>query len=456
MSIKMREKMSKERPFGAVLLVILQVLGALGFLGLGGFLLGGTGLFASLQGIPGLEFLAGMTGLFLYVGAFLLSLGIISLIIAWGLWTGQGWAWILSLVLTIISIILSIPAAIGGVGIVGIIIDMIILYCITRSDVMEFLRPRIWLQEFRVRMQPQIREIKFTLGKVKGNPLSIIGLSLILFFVALALLAPFIARPGDPTQGGDPFLIPHEGYEYYPKPPNSKHLFGTMSGQYDIFYGCIWGTITSFRIGLVTVGISLIIGLSLGVFAGYFGGITDEILMRFTDIIFAFPTLILAMALIVVLVPMGINRLDAIVISIVVIGWPGYARVIRGEVLRVKNEDYIEAAKSIGCSDLRVIIKHILPNAIYPIVIMATLDIGTIVILAAALSFLGLGAPWGYADWGWMISQARNFIYSNPTNPYVYWYAFIIPGVFISLFVLGWNLLGDAFRDILDPTVRRR
>jgi peptide/nickel transport system permease protein len=162
------------------------------------------------------------------------------------------------------------------------------------------------------------------------------------------------------------------------------------------------------------------------------------------------------MALIVVLVPMGINRLDAVILSIVIIGWPGYARLIRSEVLRVKNEDYIEAAKSIGCSDIRVITKHIIPNSIYPIIIMASLDIGSIVILAAALSFLGLGAPAGFADWGWMISVARNFIYSSPINPYQYWYVFIIPGIFISLFVLGWNLLGDAFRDILDPTLRRK
>lgn len=305
-------------------------------------------------------------------------------------------------------------------------------------------------------MQPTIKEVKFTLKRVKGSPLSIIGLSIIIFFVTIAIIAPILAPPGHPTQGGDPYIIPHDGYAYYPKPPSPEHPFGTMTGQYDIYYGCIWGTRTAFRVAFIAVVANLIIGLVIGVISAYYGGIIDEIIMRFTDIILAFPGLILAMALIVVLVPMGISRLDAVILSIVIIGWPGYARLIRSEVLRVKNEDYIEAAKSIGCSDIRVITRHIIPNSIYPVIIMASLDIGSIVILAAALSFLGLGAPAGFADWGWMISVARNFIYSSPINPYQYWYVFIIPGIFISLFVLGWNLLGDAFRDILDPTLRRK
>jgi len=178
--------------------------------------------------------------------------------------------------------------------------------------------------------------------------------------------------------------------------------------------------------------------------------------MRFTDIIIAFPSLILCMALIVILVPLGVARLDAVMLAFVMVGWPSYARIIRGEVLRIKSEDYVEAAKSIGCSDFRIITKHILPNSVYPLVIMASLDIGTIVLSVAALTFLGLGAPEGWADWGQLIAYSRNFIYGKPTDPYCYWYTFVIPGLFISLFTLGWNLLGDAFRDILDPTIRRK
>jgi peptide/nickel transport system permease protein len=125
-------------------------------------------------------------------------------------------------------------------------------------------------------------------------------------------------------------------------------------------------------------------------------------------------------------------------------------------MLRVKTEDYVEAAKAVGCSDLRVMVRHILPNAIYPLMIAASLDIGAIVLSAAALSFLGIGADPGFADWGQIISRSRDWIYATPQAPLLYWYTFIIPGIFIFTFVLGWNLLGDALRDVLDPMLRRR
>jgi len=141
---------------------------------------------------------------------------------------------------------------------------------------------------------------------------------------------------------------------------------------------------------------------------------------------------------------------------LILVGWPSYARLMRGEVLRVKSQDFVEAAKAVGCSDFRVIFRHIVPNAIYPMLVMASLDIGTTVLSAAALSFLGLGAPVGYADWGQLISLSRNWIIGTPGQPLKYWHTFIIPGLFIFTFVLGWNLLGDALRDVLDPMMRRR
>jgi peptide/nickel transport system permease protein len=156
------------------------------------------------------------------------------------------------------------------------------------------------------------------------------------------------------------------------------------------------------------------------------------------------------------MIGLGLGPLDKVLVALALVGWPSYTRIIRGEILRVKQEDYVEAAKAVGCSDLRIITRHILPSSIYPVVIMASLDIGAVVLTAAALSFLGIGAPVGYADWGQMISVARNWIWAGSSNPWAYWYTFVIPGLFIFFFVLGWNLLGDAFRDILDPTLRRR
>ena len=202
----------------------------------------------------------------------------------------------------------------------------------------------------------------------------------------------------------------------------------------------------------MVVAVNALLGILIGSIAGYYKGVIDEILMRITDVIFAIPGLILAMALVVAFGP----GLDSITLALILVGWPTYARLIRGEVLKVGSEDFVEAAKAIGCSDFRVIVKHVLPNSIFPLIIMASLDIGSIVIIAAALSFLGLGAPEGYADWGQLIALSRNWITGKPGDPFAYWHVYTIPGLFLFIFVMGWNLLGDAFRDILDPTIRRR
>jgi peptide/nickel transport system permease protein len=304
------------------------------------------------------------------------------------------------------------------------------------------------LAEFRAGMAPSLKESKFMLSRIRKSPLSTMGITIIMFYAAVAVLAPVLAPPVHT----DPYIIPRERFFPTPQPPSERHPFGTAEDQYDIYYGVIWGTRTAFRIGIWVVAASLAIGLALGCISGYYGSVLDELLMRFTDIIFAFPGLILAMAFVVALGP----GLDNVLLALVLVGWPSYTRLIRGEILRIKQEDYVEAAKAVGCSDLRIIIRHILPNAVYPILIVATLDIGAIVLSAAALSFLGIGAPVGYADWGQMISFSQNWIFATKANPWQYWFTFIIPGVVIFTFVLGWNLLGDAFRDILDPTLRRR
>ena len=312
---------------------------------------------------------------------------------------------------------------------------------------MFFLKKRKIVLKFEE--HPRLKEIKFSLNKIVKSPLSIIGLTLIFIYLMIALFAPVIAPP---KYEHEPFRIPHEGYSVTPKPPAPGHPFGTTTKQYDIFYGVIWGTRTAFRIGFMVVGSILIIGTVVGSISGYFGGIIDEITMRIVDIFMSLPTLILAMAIVTAL---G-RSLDNIMRSLIIVGWPIYARTIRGSILSVREEDFIEAAKALGASDFKVIFKHILPNAIYPVLILASLDIGVMVLTAAALSFLGLGAQEGYADWGQMVSLARNFIVGLQAQPLLYWYVVTIPGIFILFFVLGWNLLGDAFRDIFDPKQRRK
>lgn len=291
---------------------------------------------------------------------------------------------------------------------------------------------------------------RFMVRQLVKNPLSLAGLIIIAIFVIIAIFASLIA----PTPEGhrDAYLIPRDGYSATPQPPSEEHIFGTTEGQYDIFYGVIWGTRSAFRVALVVMAVAVLIGIALGSLAGYFGGLLDEVIMRITDIFLAFPALILAMAIVSAIGP----SLKSVMIALCVVWWPSYARLIRGDILQLREEDYVEASRGLGASSGRVIVRHVLPNAIYPCLIMASLDIGAVVLSAAALSFLGLGSPEGYADWGQMTQFARNWIVGPHNEPLKYWYAVITPGLFILFFVLGWNLLGDAFRDIFDPKLARR
>lgn len=284
--------------------------------------------------------------------------------------------------------------------------------------------------------------------RLRKNPLSLVGFSLIAVFVAMAVLAPALAPP--PPASRDPYLIPQEGFGSVPQPPRAGHPFGTTEGQYDLFYGIVWGARTAFRVSLIVIVITVIIGLALGVLSGFYGGRLDETIMRLTDVFLAFPGLVLAVTVVAVL---G-RSLDNIMIAIAVVHWPTYARLLRGDVLTVRGRDFVEAARAMGGGDLRIMIRHIIPNSIYPFLVLSSLDMGLIVITAAALSFLGLGAEVGYADWGMLINLSRNWILGAPGDPFAYWYVLAFPGLAIFMFVLGWNLLGDAFRDILDPRLR--
>lgn len=282
--------------------------------------------------------------------------------------------------------------------------------------------------------------------RLRRNPLSITGFAIIALFVLVAILAPVLAEP----TSRNPYLIPHEGFAPDPRPPREGHPLGTTGRQYDLFYGIVWGTRTAFRVALFVVAISTTVGLIMGSVSGYYGGRFDEIIMRITDVFLAFPGLVLA---VVVTAVLG-KGLDKVMIAIAIVGWPTYARLLRGDILSVKQRDYVEAARAMGAGDLRVIFRHVIPNSIYPFLVVAAFDMGVVVLTAAALSFLGLGAEFGYADWGQLINMSRSWILGVPGDPFIYWYTVVFPGIVIFLFVLGWNLLGDAFRDILDPRLR--
>lgn len=279
------------------------------------------------------------------------------------------------------------------------------------------------------------------------NKISLIGLLLVIGFGLIAVFAPWIAPPADPDE---PYMVPRAGWGFEPKPPSAEHIFGTAEGQYDIFYGIIWGTRTAFRIGFIIVGASSLIGILIGTLAGFYGGWFDEIVMRITDIFMAIPFLIAAIVLTTIL-GQGLRN---VMIALITFGWMNTARLMRSQVLAIKEEEFVMAADALGAGDVRIIFKHVILNTIFPLVIEASMRMGSMVITASTLSFLGIGAPEGYADWGQMISFARNWILGGQGNAIQYWFTVVIPGSAITLFCLSWNLIGDAFRDILDPKLQ--
>ncbi len=286
------------------------------------------------------------------------------------------------------------------------------------------------------------------LKKLFKNPLSLIGTLLLLAFVTIAVLAPVLAPPPRPAE---PYRIPRSGFKAEPKAPSNEHLFGTTEGQYDIYYAMVWGTRTSLKVGLIVTGISVMLGIAIGSLAAMSGGWLDELLMRMVDIFLAFPFIVAAMVLATLL---G-KGLDKVMIAMVTFGWMGYARLIRGDILAVREKEFVTAARAIGTSRLRILMRHILPNCMFPVLVQATMQIGSMVVWASTLSFLGVGAPEGYADWGQVISFSRNWIIASGDNPFRYWYTLVYPAGALVLFVLSWNLVGDALRDILDPRLRR-
>lgn len=281
------------------------------------------------------------------------------------------------------------------------------------------------------------------------NPVSITGTVLVVAFVVIAIFAPLIAPAPIPSE---PYQIPRQGFLAEPQPPAQGELMGTTQGQYDIFYGVVWGTRTAFKIGLIVTGLTFIIGGTIGAVSGYLGGWADEIIQRIVEIFLAFPFLLAALTLATILGAKIQNGLITGMIALVAFGWPGYARLIRGDVLAVKNLDYITAARVVGVPDWRILLRHIIPNSFYSLLVVASLDVGTNVLTFAALSFLGLGTSEGYADWGQLLSYARNWI---PTLD-AHWWIVVFPGLALLLFVLAFNLIGDAFRDALDPRMSTR
>ncbi len=270
------------------------------------------------------------------------------------------------------------------------------------------------------------------------NKLSIVGLSIIIALVLIAILAPILA-PYPEQALGEPNLKERL------QPPSWKHPFGTDHLGRDVLSRVIYGTRTSLMIGFSVVALALLIGVPLGLIAGYFGGKVDLIIMRITDIFLAFPPLLLAL---LIATTLGRGLLNAI-IALAISWWPWYTRLARGMAISVKERPYVEAAKAMGIAEWKIMLRHILPNSISPVIIQATMDMGSAILEAAALSFLGLGVQPPTPDWGLMVSEGKDYFLN-------YWWYPVFPGLAIFITVIAFNLLGDAVREVIDPRLRRR
>ena len=240
------------------------------------------------------------------------------------------------------------------------------------------------------------------------------------------------------------FSIPRLNFSEKPTPPRPLVWLGTAGG-YDVWYGLIWGTRTAFYLSFVVTVSSALLGALVGSLAGYFGGRLDDLFMRFTDIVFAFPSLVLN----IVLVTLLGRSLENIALAFVLTGWAGYARLVRAEVMRVSALEYVEGARALGARHPRILLRHVIPNALTAFVAVMMLEMGSVVLAVSGLSFLGLGTPEGYADWGQIIGFGRAWV----TAPQ-YWYVTLYPGLTVVLWGLGWSLFGEGVRSALDPRGR--
>jgi peptide/nickel transport system permease protein len=259
------------------------------------------------------------------------------------------------------------------------------------------------------------------------------GLTVIVVLVLVAIFAPALT----------PYPPNDQSFRIKLQAPSAEHLFGTDEFGRDIFSRVLVGTRVALRVGLLPVAAAMAVGVAIGLLAGYYGAVLDQVTMRLIDVLLAFPWLLLAIGIMAILGP-GIEN---VIIAVTIVYVPAFARIVRASVLSIKAKEYVEAARAIGQPDWRIMLRHVLPNAWAPIIVLATLSIGQAIIYAAGLSFIGLGTQPPAADWGVMLASGREYLRDGP------WLG-TFPGLAILITVLAFNLLGDGLRDALDPRLR--
>lgn len=287
----------------------------------------------------------------------------------------------------------------------------------------------------------RLRRLMDITRQVLANPTTAVGLVIIIALLSLSVLAPVLTEPNFP----DPYQMPRDWAARDAPPGTPGHILGTTTTGGDVFYGVLWGARTSLRLSLIVVGVTVTVGTIVGSLAGFIGGKLDELLMRAVDILLAIPELIFALAIAAVLGPSFGN----IIFALSVVFWVKYARIIRAQIIHIKQNEYVDAARITGDSGFSIYRKDVLPNSITPVIVQATLDMGGIVLTAATLSFIGL-AEAGLAEWGTLVSDGQAGISAGK------WWASTFPGLMVFLWALAFNLVGDGMRDVLDPRTEGR
>ena len=293
------------------------------------------------------------------------------------------------------------------------------------------------LKHLKEKHSIQLKELQFALQLIRKDPLMLTSLIIIALLIFFGILAPYIAPYPQDALGA---VSPENKLE----PPSYEHLFGTDELGRDVFSRVLFGIRISFKMAIIVVVLALLIGFPLGVVGGFLGGKTDEIIMRITDIFLSFPSILLALVICVMLGP----SIDNVMIAIAVSWWPWYTRIAHGQAASIRERTFIEAAKAAGIGKTKIILRHIIPNSMAPVLVQATMDLGSVLLTASSLSFLGLGAQPPTPEWGLMTYIGHTYLFTS-------WWCSTFPGLAIFFATLAFNLFGDGLRDILDPRTRR-
>jgi peptide/nickel transport system permease protein len=290
---------------------------------------------------------------------------------------------------------------------------------------------------------------------------NLLALWIVTVYFLLAILAPTLSPHDDPEQAG-PYKVVGRTTDQMPHPPSDSSLLGTLPGQLDVFHTVIWGARSALRFGLVTALCTALLGTLLGAVSGYTGGLANSVIMRVTDAFLAFPVIAGVWLFQQILLPPRLGgelttwlqktvyslNINPVMVTFILFSWMPYARITNTLVLQIRNVEYIEAARSLGVGNLRLIIRHILPNAIAPALVLAARDVGAMVILESAFTFIGMG---GSIEWGVLLVRGRDYVIGIGGDPLAYWWTFVPASVALAAFGIGWSLLGDGLNDQLNP-----